>query len=165
MFDLPLHPFAAHLVVGFCAALMILAPLVLAGWVRGVWPRRVWWLVVALQLVLVAAALVGVRSGELVEGDARELLAFEQVDHHERLGKRLAIVAGATQLLIFAAALVSDERLGRRLAGGAVAACAVQAVAAGFAGHAGGTLVWGQDGLLDRTAEAPHLSEGRLVDD
>ena len=164
MFDLPLHPFAAHLVVGVCVALLVLAPLVLAGWVRGLWPRRVWWLVVALQLVLVAATLVGVRSGELAEGDARELLSFEQVDHHEALGKRLAMIAAVTQVLVLAGALISDERLGRRLASGAVAACAVQAVAAGFAGHAGGTLVWGQDGLFERTAEA-HQAEGEAGDE
>ena len=150
--DLPLHPMIVHTSIGLTLATALLAPAVLWVWTRGSLPRGAWWLVVLLQSALFVGSVAAVRSGELAEQEARRQLATELIDHHEALAKRFAALAFLTLLLTLTAALGSDEPRAKRVAAGATLAILAQLGLGIAVGHAGGTVVWGPDGLIEAAA-------------
>ncbi len=159
--DLPLHPLIVHAALGLAVAVALLAPLTLFGWARAWLPRGSWWLVVSLQALLLVSAVTAVRSGEEASLDARDFIALERIQTHQDWAERFTIAAAAVLALSLGAALYRDQRRARRMAIAAVIAIAVQLALGIAAGHAGGSMVWGPQGLVDRARhEVPSLRGG-----
>jgi len=150
---LPFHPLVVHLAIGMAVAVGVLGPVLLLSWVKDLLPRRSWWLLAVLQGVLLVTAVVAVRSGEWAALDARDWLELERIQHHQALAVGFTVVVGATLLLSVAGALLSDEARARRVAAVAVVGTLVQLVLGVLVGHAGGALVWGPDGILERASQ------------
>ena len=139
---LPLHPKIVHLPI----ALAVLMPLITAGvlvaWWRGALPRRTWWIAVALQTVLFAAGLYARHTGEADEERVEDVVGGAALEAHEEAADAFIIGAGATLLLVGAAALVRPERVARGVATGAVVATLVGLGLGYRVGEAGGRLVY-----------------------
>lgn len=159
--DLPLHPFVVHIAIGLALGVALLAPTILLAWARDILPRRCWWLVPGLQAVLLISALAAVRSGEVASLDVRDFLELERIDRHEARGDAFAVVALATLALGIGAGLQREERRARRVAWAAVVGTVAQLALGAATGHAGGHLVWGPDGVVERARTgAPSLRAG-----
>lgn len=142
-------------------ALGLLAPATLVAWVRALLPRRAWWLVVGLQGLLLASALAAVRSGEVAGLDARDFIELERIQAHQDLAETFTLSAAAVLVLSLGAALYRDEGRARRLATAAAVGVVMQLALGAATGHAGGIMVWGPQGLVDRARhQAPSLRDG-----
>jgi uncharacterized membrane protein len=139
---LPLHPAIVHLPLG----LAILMPLFAAGVAWALWTGRVghrgWMVVVALQALLLGAALVAIKTGG-AEEDRVERVVQESVLHrHEELAEQFAWAAGAT-LGLAALVLVLRRPVAERATSVAVVAATLVVAGLGLrVGHAGGELVY-----------------------
>ncbi len=141
-----------HVPVGLSVAVALLAPAVLMAWRRGVFPRRTWWLVLMLQAVLLVGVVAAVHSGELAEQSARRVVDVQLVDRHEDLATGFAVLALITTVLSLAASLAPEPGRAHQLALATVVAAVLQLGACVVVSHAGGTVVWGPDGLVEQDA-------------
>ncbi len=149
MFDLPLHPMVIHLPIGLSLAVVLLAPVVLIAWKCGYFSRRTWWMIPLLQFVLLVGSVTAVYSGELAEGNARQVVPnAEVIDRHERQAKRFSLIAAITFVLSLTGAAVSDSKRAQHFATAAVVAAVLQMGGCVLVSHTGGMVVWGPEGLV-----------------
>jgi uncharacterized membrane protein len=125
------------------AFVMPLVALVLtwALW-RGRAPRRTWAIVVALQAVLLAGALVALRTGEAQEDRVERIVGETALARHEAAAQQF-VWASAITLALAAAGLLFRE--GRPMRAALVLTALASVVVTGLAvrtGHAGGQLVY-----------------------
>ncbi len=161
MTDLPFHPYIVHVAIGLAVAVAVMAPVLWLCWVKALLARRSWWLVALLQALLLVTAVVSVRSGEVAALDARDWLELERIEHHQDLGEAFTVTAGLTLVLIVVGGLLGDEQRARQLVGAAVVGTTLQLGLGAVAGHAGGELVWGPDGMFERAVQGhPSLRSG-----
>lgn len=146
MDTLPLHPKLVHLPI----ALAVLMPLISAGllfaWWRDILPRRAWWLAAALQLALVAGALVARASGESDEERMEARVGEAAIEAHEEAAGVFTVAAVASLVVIGAAALIRTPRVARGVAAAGVATTLAVLALGYHVGQAGGALVYGAGG-------------------
>lgn len=126
--------------------LAVVVPLVAIGLAVALWrgwvTRRVWIVVVGLQALLVASAVVAMQSGERDEETAEQVVAETAIEAHEEAAVVFTWVAAAT-LALAAAALAPKHAAARNgLATAAALATVVVALLGVRVGHAGGELVY-----------------------
>jgi hypothetical protein len=137
--SLPLHPVMVHLPL----ALALLMPLFAAAAAWGLWTgrlgRRAWMATVALQLLLVATAVIAIKTGEREEDRVEAVVLATALHQHEEYAEQFMWGAAAVLglgLVVFVP--------GARLSFALVTLIGTLAVA-GLAlrvGHAGGQLVY-----------------------
>lgn len=139
MTSLPLHPVMVHLPLAL--ALLMPALAALAAW--AVWSRRVgrraWFAIVALQLVLVAASVVAIKTGEHEEDRVEAVVPEAALHQHEEYAEQFAW-AGAVVLGLSVVVLVPGAT--RMFALATLLGTLAVAVLALRVGHAGGQLVY-----------------------
>ncbi len=150
MGSLPLHPALVHVPLGLAAVIPLIAlAITVVQWRRGL-TRRAWALVVGLQAVLLAGALVAQRTGEADEERVEPVVAEAALERHEEAAEGFVVAAGVT-LVLAALVLVIPARAVRY---GALAASLATVGVAGLGlrvGHAGGRLVY-QEGAASAWA-------------
>lgn len=137
--SLPLHPVMVHLPL----ALALLMPLFAAAAAWGLWTgrlgRRAWLATVALQLLLVATAIVAIKSGEREEDRVEAVVPKTALHLHEEYAEQFtwgaALVLGFA-LVAFVPAAGRSFALMTLIGTIAVAGLALRV------GHAGGQLVY-----------------------
>jgi cobalamin synthase len=141
-FDLPWHPVMVHVPLGLGVVVPVVAVgVLLAARRRGGLDRRDWWPVVLLQAVVLAGALVALRTGEAEEERVEDVVGKEAIHHHEERAEAftwltgLSLAAGATAWAVSAP---------RRFTLAVVATIAATAAAGAtfWVGHSGGELVY-----------------------
>jgi uncharacterized membrane protein len=142
MFDVLVHPKLVHLPI----ALALLMPLVggglLLAWVRGWFPRRTWIVAVLLQGVLAASAYAALKSGEVDEEVAENVVSEDALEEHEEYAEKF-LIAGIVALVLAAAGMVfPNETVARGLAASSVAGTLVVFWLAWETGQHGGKLVY-----------------------
>lgn len=157
------HPKLVHLPI----ALAVLMPAIAAGlalaWQRKLLPRRVWWVAVLLQVALVGASMVAMRSGEAEEELVERVVAERHIEAHEEAA---AAFLGATVVVLLLAAgglAVKDERVGLALAGATVVGSLVAFGLGARVGAAGGALVY-EHGAAAAYAGSPAAGAGAAVE-
>ncbi len=142
--ELPWHPFVVHFPVALVALLLPLAIAVVLQLRRGAWPASTWWLVVALQLTLVATAYVAAETGETREHEVEELVGKALVHAHEEQAEMFIAAAVAAGALALATSFVAPGlRLPLQLV--TLMLMLAQLGLALRAGHSGATLVHGPE--------------------
>jgi hypothetical protein len=154
MFGIPMHPAVVHVPLGVAIALPAIAVLCAMGIVRGMLPARVWWLVLVLQAMMLAGALVAMRSGEEDEESVEEIVAEEAIESHEDKAKQFMISINVAVVLSIAAVATGASKIGRLIMILATLATFLTAGMAIRAGKAGGELVYVHG------AAAAHTDEG-----
>src|SRR5574337_1319211 len=105
MTSLLFHPAVVHLPLGLAALMPLLAAgLAIAIW-KGFLPKKVWLVVVMCQALLLAGAVVALRTGEAEEERVEKRIAKRAIEEHEELAEQFVWGAGVT-LAISAAGLV-----------------------------------------------------------
>ena len=165
MTSLPLHPVMVHLPL----ALAFLMPPVaaLAAW--AIWTRRIgaraWLAIVALQLVLVAASVVAIKTGEHEEDRVEGVVPAAALHQHEEYAEQFAWGAGIVLGLTLVVLVPAGRRIGTLVTlVGTIAAAAL----ALRVGHAGGQLVYvhnagaayAQGRALSAAAQGGHREAG-----
>ena len=144
MNTLPLHPAVVHVPLG----LALVMPLVLGGllWaiLTGRLPWKAWLIGLFLQVVILGAAFLALRTGQQDEERAEARTGEAQIAAHERAAQAFTWAVGLT-LAVGAASLVLRARPRAFAAGGlATVALSVGVLALGIqTGHRGGLLVHG----------------------
>ncbi len=154
MGSLPLHPAIVHVPLGLAFVLPLLA-LWLA--LRG--RRSGWAIVVALQAVLLAGALVALSTGEADEDRVEAVVGHAAVEAHEHAAQTFTAVAGGTLAVMLGGLLLGAGRLRSTTLALAVLGSCVTAGLGVRAGHAGGALVHG-DGAAASITGATGLDPG-----
>jgi hypothetical protein len=145
MATLPLHPSVVHVPLGLAFVLPLLAGGLAVGWWRRAVPRSAFALLVALQALLVAGALVAAQLGERDEKRVEPLVGKGAIEAHESRAEAFVwaggvVLAGAIAVLVVPAGAVTAVA-------GAVAAGTLAVAALGVAvGEAGGELVYRRGG-------------------
>jgi hypothetical protein len=140
----------------------VLSAALLIAWWRGWLPRRVWLVAVALQLVLVASALLALRTGEIDEERVEKVLASEApIEAHEEAAEVFMWTSAGVLVLFLAGALIRKERAAQLLATTAVAGTVLVFTMGYRVGQAGGELVY-RHGAANAYVEpaAPSVSAG-----
>jgi uncharacterized membrane protein len=142
MTSLPLHPAVVHLPLG----LAFIIPALALGFTWALWTGRVriraWVVIVALQAVLLSAALVAMNTGEREEDRVERVVPSAALERHEAYAERFTWATAVT-LVIAGLVLISRQRaLTRGLAVATVAGTFLVAASALLVGHAGGQLVY-----------------------
>lgn len=141
MQGVPLHPALVHLPLGLAFLIPLLAVVVSFAWWKGWASKRAWAVVVALQLLLVGACLVAIRTGEHEVRTARRVVKREFVHEHSQAADWFVWGAGAVGV-IAGLALVLRDRHARWAAVAATVGTLVVAAIAVRVGHLGGRLVY-----------------------
>jgi uncharacterized membrane protein len=154
MFGIPMHPAVVHVPLGIAVAMPVLAVLCAIGIVRGLLPARTWWLVLVLQVIMLGAAFVAMRSGEEDEESVEEIVAEEAIESHEDKAKQFVISINLAVVLSIATLATGALKVGRLILVLATLATFLNAGMAIRAGKAGGELVYVHG------AAAAHTDEG-----
>jgi hypothetical protein len=127
-------------------ALGILMPLVavatLLAWWRGWLSRRSWYLVLGLQLVLVASGVLALRSGEADEERVERIVPEQALETHERAAEAFVWATAAVLVLMGAATALGERSSARRVATAATLGTLVVLGLGYRTGKAGGELVY-----------------------
>ncbi len=154
MTNLPLHPVIVHLPM----ALAVLVPLVglaLAVAIRREWlPLRSWAVVVVLQALLVGSGFVALRTGEEEEERVEHRISESAIERHEEKAEQFLWVAGLTLVIVGGTLVARQPLMAQRLMVGALCATLATAAMGVRVGHAGGELVYGDRGLIERNVQA-----------
>lgn len=154
MTSLPLHPAIVHLPM----ALAVLVPLVgiaLAIAIRReLLPVRTWVVVVVLQALLLGSGFIAMRTGEEEEERVENRISESAIERHEEKAEQFLWVAGLTLLLVGGTLAARQPQFAQRLMVGAICATLVTAAMGLRVGHAGGELVYGPRGLVERAADS-----------
>lgn len=148
MSDLPIHPVVVHLPI----ALSLLMPFVFLGFAlalsRGLVTRKALYVAVALQALVFASGIAGLRTGEAEEERVESIVPHEAIEHHEHDAQRFVASAFAVLALSILVVVVKKEPLARGLVLVTAIGAFGSAVMALDAGHHGGELVY-QHGAAD----------------
>ena len=136
------HPKVVHLPM----ALAVIMPLLLAGlllaWRRSFLPARAWWIAVLMQGVMVASAVVSVRTGEAQEERVEDVVGEDHLEAHERAAKVFTIASVAELAAVGAVVPLLASPAGPLVASVAVLG-SLGVLGVGIrAGAAGGELVY-----------------------
>ncbi|MEZ5319147.1 MAG: hypothetical protein R2752_17235 [Vicinamibacterales bacterium] len=158
MNSLPLHPAIVHLPLG----LAVLMPLLAAGFGWAVWTGRVrpraWLALVALQVLLVAAGLVAIRTGGAEEERVEAVVQERAIHAHEEAAEQFVWAAGLS-IGLFGLVLVGRSNTAVRAATAlSVAATLGVAALALRVGHAGGQLVYVHGAAAAYATPAAHAT-------
>lgn len=149
MFPEPLHPAVVH----FPVVLAVFVPLVAAIGFWAVMSGRLsvrgWTGVIALQVILVVSTWAATESGEKEEDRVEKVVAERHIEEHEEAGERVLALALLT-LPVAIAGLIGGP-IGVINRGLTIALSLVVLLAAGFAGHSGGELVYRHGATLAYT--------------
>lgn len=143
MNGLPVHPAIVHIPL----VIALLVPFALAWLAWRAWrgngkvTARQWMVALALQLVIVGAGLVALRSGQAEEERVEATVAERAVEAHEK--RATTFLWGAAALLVLVGAGAALPRASRALAPASLAVSLVVAGLGVAAGHAGGSIVHG----------------------
>jgi uncharacterized membrane protein len=140
--SVPLHPALVHIPLG----LALVIPLVAAGLAWALWTgridARVWLAIIALQAVLVGAALVAMNTGEREADRVEAVVPRAALRSHEAAADQFLWAAAATLMLTGLVVITRRTAATRALALVSVAGTIVVAGIALRVGHAGGQLVY-----------------------
>ena len=157
MNNLPLHAGLVHLPIGIALVL----PVIAIGVAWAVWTGRLargaWWIVVVMQVVLVAGGFAALRTGESEEERIEDAVAESAIETHEERAQlfwwtSLVVLGIGTVGVVVkpGARRIVHASLGATVAGTVLVAGLAVAV-----GHAGGTLVYTHDAPAARAGAAP----------
>ncbi len=142
MNNTPLHPMIVHMPM----ALAVLMPLIglglLLAWWRGALSRRSWAVVFLLQLVLVGASVIAMRTGEGDEELVERVVAESAIEQHEEAAELFTWGAGLLMVLSLLPLVLRDERRARTVALLSVAGSCVVLGLGYRVGSAGAELVY-----------------------
>lgn len=141
MGGIPLHPALVHVPLGLALLIPLLAIVAVVAWWRGRASKGAWAVVVVVQLLLVGAGWLGIRTGEREVRRARQVVAREYVHEHSEAADRFVYGAGAV-LVIGVLGLVFRDRSARWAATAAAVGTLVVAALGVRVGHLGGRLVY-----------------------
>jgi uncharacterized membrane protein len=140
-----LHPAVVHVPVGLAVVLpLIAAGLAFARW-RGWLRPRSWTVLVALQAMVLAGALVAVETGEALEEHGERIAGERAVELHEEWAEVFAGAAGLALLVFGSVFLVRSPRPLAALLVASVASSVLVASLAVWTGHLGGRVTHGRD--------------------
>jgi uncharacterized membrane protein len=138
----PLHPALVHLPLG----LAFILPLLAAGFAWALWKERAnprtWSVIVALQLMLLIAGFMALRSGRGEEGRVEDRIPETALETHEEYAEQFLWATGLTLALAGTALVVRKKSLVKGLTAVTVLGTLAVAGAAIRVGHAGGKLVY-----------------------
>jgi uncharacterized membrane protein len=143
MQNLPLHPAIVHVPLGLAVVIPLIALGTAIAFWRGLLPKRAWGVVVALQLVMMGAGGLALRTGEGDEDRVERVVPERVIEGHEQ---RAQIFMAGGGLALAAAILVlflKRESAARWAATGATALTFLVAGLAVRTGQAGGDIVYG----------------------
>jgi uncharacterized membrane protein len=142
MGTLPLHPAIVHLPLG----LALLMPLIAAVATWALWTGRItprsWILVAALQVLLVGAGVVALRTGSAEEDRVERVVQEAAIERHEEAAEQFVWASGAVLVVLAVVPWIRRPGIARAVA---VAGTLTTVVVTGLAlraGHAGGQLVY-----------------------
>ena len=142
MSSLPLHPAVVHLPLG----LAFIIPALAIGFTWALWTGRVrvraWTVIVALQAVLLAGALVAMNTGEREEDIVEARVPEAALERHEAYAEQFVWATGITLALAGLVLAFRQPTVIRSLALATVAGTLVGGASAIRVGHAGGQLVY-----------------------
>ncbi len=143
MFDIPpLHPRLVHLPIAFAVLMPLLAGGVLLAWRRGWFRHRTWSVVVAVQSLLVASAVVAMRTGEDDEERVERVVAESAIEVHAAAAELFTWTAASVLLLCVVPLLTRRQRIALPAALAGVIGTGI-VLGLGFrVGAAGGELVY-----------------------
>jgi uncharacterized membrane protein len=142
MDELLFHPKLVHVPLGLAITVPVIAVGVLIAWWRGWLGTRAWWIVVMLQLMLVAGALVAANSGERDEELVERIVAERFIEAHEELAETFVIGSAVILVLALFGAALPNPRWRQSAAAAATIGMFVVAGLAVRTGSAGGDLVY-----------------------
>jgi uncharacterized membrane protein len=142
MSSLPLHPLVVHLPMALAVLVPLLAVGVLIAWRKSWLPARTWWLVAALQLVLVGAAVTSLTTGEREEERVERVVAESAIEAHQDAAQAFTGAAVAVLLLALGGAAARKDGTRQALAGAAAVGSLVVTGLGINTGHKGGELVY-----------------------
>lgn len=165
MGSLPLHPAIVHVPLG----LALVVPMIAAGlwWAtrRGWLPLRSWAVVVALQAVLFAGALLALRTGEQDEERVERVVRESRIERHEERAEVFVGGAGGTLALATLVLLPFGDRVRRGIAAGAVVASVGVLGLGAWVGHSGGELVYREGAASAHVASSAAPRGGHVEHD
>lgn len=150
MFDLPLHPIAAHFPIVLGITLPVLALLLWWAIKKEYLQQRAWILVVFLALTYGVSSFVAVELGEKDEDKVEKVVSEKVIEEHEEAGELIPWLATGLFLISLAGFLPKNSHR-IRLAMAVLSLAAIIPLA--NTGHTGGKLVY-QYGAANA-----HLSE------
>lgn len=160
MNGLPLHPAIVHVPLGVAVVIPLLAAGIAWAIWKGALPVKSWLAILALQAVVVGAAVVALQTGEEEEERVEDRIAEARIEEHSERAEVFTWAAGTVLALAGAAYFVRSGR-GKGLLMATTAAGSVAVLVLGLSvGHLGGTLVHGAGGLASADA-APASAQGQ----
>lgn len=159
MTELPLHPAIVHIPIGIALALPAVAGAALAGiWLKKLEPKT-WYLILLLQLILLAGGGLSMNTGEDEEHKVEAVVSEDHIESHEETAKLFMLISalGTIGSLGAIVAIRSNEKTGRYIMAGTTAVLVAAAGMALATGHEGGELVYrhGAAGAYTAPASAP----------
>jgi len=142
MDTVPFHAWIAHLPVALSMVLPLLASGVLLAWRRAWLPRQTWVIVVAMQAVLFAGAMIAERSGHQDEKRIADVVSAEALEAHEESAETFAWVSGVAVLVSLTVLAMHNPAAAQTLAGVAIGVMTVVTMLGYRAGAAGLELVY-----------------------
>ncbi len=139
MFDLPLHPIAAHFPIVLGVILPVLALLMWWAIKKEYLQQKAWILVVFLALAYGVSSFVAVELGEKDEDKVEKVVSEKVIEEHEEAGELIPWVASGL-FLISLAGFVPKKSQHFRLALVVLSLAAIIPLA--NTGHTGGKLVY-----------------------
>jgi uncharacterized membrane protein len=151
---MPLHPKLVHLPIALAVLMPLLSLGLLVAWWRGALQRRTWVIVVALQGLLVATGVIGLRTGETDEERVERVVPEAAIEAHEEAAETFVVGSGVVLAVALLAAVVRPERRALVLAAAASAGTLVVLLLGYRTGEAGGRLVY-EHGAASAFTAAP----------
>jgi uncharacterized membrane protein len=139
MFDLPLHPIAAHFPIVLGITLPVLALLLWWAIKKEYLQQRAWILVVFLALTYGVSSFVAVELGEKDEDKVEKVVSEKVIEEHEEAGELIPWFATGLFLISLAGFLPKNSHR-IRLAMAVLSLAAIIPLA--NTGHTGGKLVY-----------------------
>jgi hypothetical protein len=127
--------------IGVAVVMPMVAIAVTIAIERGAFARRVWTLVVGLQAIVLASALVVSWTGERDEHRVEASVGEALVEHQEEAGEAFAWASGVV-LAVAALALIPLDRPTKWMRRATIVGTLVALGIAFWAGHSGGVLVF-----------------------
>lgn len=141
---MPLHPLIVHVPLVLAGLTPIIAAYLAWQTWRGRDTRRGWLVAIALQVVIVAGAVIAIDTGGDEAGVVHTVVPREAIRDHAGSARWFEYASGATLALLAASAVLRDRRAA--IAGGAATVVALATLAIGIrTGHLGGKIVFEHD--------------------
>ena len=143
----PLHPALVHLPLGIAIVMPFVTGFVFYLIRSEMLPQRGWWVVLVLQLFLVAGGAAALQTGEGAEEAVEKNVTEEVIEAHEEAAKIFMGISVLTLIVIGAGLMDSSFR--STLQGFSVVLLLGALGAGMFAGKKGGEIVYKHKGVCD----------------